>query len=397
MDASKIAIGLRIIFFLAVGISCIANEATAQQRTWTDSSGHYKLKAELVGVTETEAGLQAEFVMEGGKQMAILVTKLCEQDAKLVAKYYADAKKAVEPDAPAKANPETAPPVASNLADPKEDRAKLMPEDSIVSRPLTAPINMALRKLDNRNVADVKFDPLTAIRLDREIKRDEKGRPAENPVYPVEVSEQDLAFLPDKYRRIVDVLRDPNSPIDKKRRSIEQLKTSWPQGRHLGLLKVLINMMSHEDKFLRLAAIDLLANHDSDQSLIYIFARIDDIAFDVRWRTYEVLTQLRDPRVIPELCERLGGPDRAKAASVLQVFGETAAPLVQEWIKEDQKEDVLLGICQLLGNIGDESSARELSKLETHSSLLVRSQAKNSIKRIARRIEASASKSTTRR
>ena len=143
--------------------------------------------------------------------------------------------------------------------------------------------------------------------------------------------------------------------------------------------------------------LDLLANHDSDQSLIYIFARIDDISFDVRWRTYEVLTQLRDPRIIPELCERLRGADRTKVASVLQVFGNTSAPLVNEWVKLDENEDVLLGVSQLLGNIGEASSLEVLGKLKNHKSLLVRSQANNSIKQIKQRLELRASKMPSRR
>ena len=201
--------------------------------------------------------------------------------------------------------------------------------------------------MDNRNVTNVKFDPATAIRLDREIQRDEKGKPVENPVYLVEVADTDFKFMSGRIRTLVDTLRSDDDPIDKKRRAIEKLKEVWPQGRHPGLLKVLVNTLSHEDKFLRLAALDLLANHDSDQSLVYIFARIDDVSFDVRWRTFEILTQLRDPRVIPELCERLGGSDRTKAANVLQIFGNTPAYLVHEWVKENESEAVLLNVCLL--------------------------------------------------
>lgn len=366
-------------------VALASETASAQQRTWTDASGSYSLEAELTGVTQTDNGLQAELAMPNGKNMAILVSQLSKADAQLARNHYAEMLKN-SGDASADSR---SPMASSSKEDSKEivEKSGGLPEDSIVSRPLSAPISAATDRLDNRNTTNVKFDPATAIRLEREIPRDEKGRPTENPVYLVDISEHEMKYLAANIKVLVDALKSEKTPIDKKRRAIEKLKDVWPQGRHPGLLKVLVNTLSHEDKFLRLAAMDLLANHDSDQSLIYIFARIDDISFDVRWRTYEVLTQLRDPRIIPELCERLSGSDRTKAASVLQVFGNTSAPLVHQWVKGNEDEEVLLNVCHLLGNIGESTSAELLAKLTGHESLLVRSQAKNSIKQINRRLE----------
>ncbi|QEG22857.1 hypothetical protein MFFC18_27440 [Mariniblastus fucicola] len=390
--------------FFAAGVT--SQVGHAQQRIWTDASGTYKLEAELVEVTETETGLQAELLKPDGTRMAIQISKLCEADAELAKNYYEDSIKGAEKVPPAESIPAESSTAEqpsekdeSGGSDNSEDAPKMqaLAEESIVSRPLAAPVSMAIGKLDNRNTTDIKFNPATAIRLEREMPRDEKGRPTENPIYLVEVTEQQLAFLQGNIRTIVDKLRDPKVAIDEKRRAIDSLRTLWPQGRHPGLLNVLINTLSHDDKYLRLAAIDLLANHDSDQSLIYIFARIDDISFDVRWRTYEILTQLRDPRIIPELCERLDGADRAKVSSVLQVFGETSAPLVHEWVNDDHDEVTLLNVCQLLGNIGDKTSLDVLAKLNTHSSLLVRAQAKNSIKQIRNRMAKRASNQPQRR
>jgi len=399
MDFQNHAKGLRnfFLFLIVAAFALQVETANAQQRTWTDVSGTYKLEAELSGVTQTDNGLQAELIMPDGKRMAILLSKLSEADAQLAKNRYDEAMKL---EASSNADPDNAAPVAigdSSDVPGKVTKSRGLPEDSIVSRPLNAPISTAIDRMDNRNTTNVKFDPATAIRLEREIARDEKGRPTENPVYLVEVDDRELEFLSANIRVLVDTIKSKKSPIDTKRRAIEKLKDVWPQGRHLGLLKVLVNTLSHEDKFLRLASMDLLANHDSDQSLIYIFARIDDISFDVRWRTYEILTQLRDPRIIPELCERLEGPDRTKAANVLQVFGSTSAQLVNEWVKEDANEKVLLNVCHLLGNIGEESSAKVLSKLGSHESLLVRAQAKNSIKQINRRLEQRASNLPMRR
>ncbi|WP_075084324.1 HEAT repeat domain-containing protein [Mariniblastus fucicola] len=408
MDSPKYASGLRQMVlcaaFFAAGVT--SQVGHAQQRIWTDASGTYKLEAELVEVTETETGLQAELLKPDGTRMAIQISKLCEADAELAKNYYEDSIKGAEKVPPAESIPAESSTAEqpsekdeSGGSDNSEDAPKMqaLAEESIVSRPLAAPVSMAIGKLDNRNTTDIKFNPATAIRLEREMPRDEKGRPTENPIYLVEVTEQQLAFLQGNIRTIVDKLRDPKVAIDEKRRAIDSLRTLWPQGRHPGLLNVLINTLSHDDKYLRLAAIDLLANHDSDQSLIYIFARIDDISFDVRWRTYEILTQLRDPRIIPELCERLDGADRAKVSSVLQVFGETSAPLVHEWVNDDHDEVTLLNVCQLLGNIGDKTSLDVLAKLNTHSSLLVRAQAKNSIKQIRNRMAKRASNQPQRR
>ena len=417
MDVPYLPTGSRLIVLCAAmfAASLIGNDCFAQQRTWTDASGTFKIEATLVEVKKTDDGLQAQLVKADGKRMAILLSQLSESDATLAKQFLAEAStkdvspkteptpKAVvaaqpKPTVTPEPKPEATP---QPLTDPATIKRPLLREaqveDGIVSRPLSAPINMARRKLDNRFTTNVEFNPETAIRLEREIPRDERGRPTENPVYLVKVTEKQMEFLPQKFRAIVDDIRDEKVAIDVKRRAIEKLKTSWPQGRHPGLLNVLINALSHDDKFLRLAALDLLANHDSDQSLIYIFARIDDISFDVRWRTFEVLTQLRDPRIIPELCERLAGADRTKVASVLRVFGTTAAPMVHEWAKVDQVQKVLLNVCQLLGDIGDTNTLPVLAKLESHESLLVRSQAKNSIKEINLRLSQRASKAPTRR
>lgn len=401
MDSPKQVIGLKIVVLLTAvlvaGFS--SSKCAAQTRTWTDVSETYKIEAELKDVVESDEGLKAELLMSDGKLMAILISKLCEADAKLAAEFYAESLRKGASDS---ADGSATIPVPTGSDAVSNDPAKRSAEtahaeESIVSRPLAAPLSMSNGKLDNRNKTDVKFDPSTAIRLEREIPRDKQGRPTENPVYFVKVSDDQLSFLAAHTRALVDKLRDPKTAVDEKRRAIEALRDDWPKGRHVGLLNVLINTLSHEDKFLRLAALDLLANHDSDQSLIYIFARIDDISFDVRWRTYEVLTQLRDPRIIPELCERLRGADRTKVASVLQVFGNTSAPLVNEWVKLDENEDVLLGVSQLLGNIGEASSLEVLGKLKNHKSLLVRSQANNSIKQIKQRLELRASKMPSRR
>jgi len=392
MDLPNRTLGLRLIVFLAavIAVGCSSNDCFAQQRTWTDASGTFTLEAELVDVVETDDGLQAELLMSDGKRMAILISKLSEADAKLAGEYFADGlKKGAQP--ATKGDSENLP-TMKKAATPEKRRSKeLHAEEEILSRPLSAPISMSRNRLDKRKTTDIKFDPETAIRLEREIARDKRGRPTENPVYSVEVTERQLNFLPPKFRVIVDKLRDENVAIDVKRRAVDELVNSWPQGRQPGLLNTLINTLSHKDKYLRLAALDLLANNDSDQSLIYIFARIDDVSFDVRWRTFEVLTQLRDPRIIPELCERLEGSDRTKVASVLQVFGGTAAPLIHEWVNEDQSDDVLLNVCQLLGNIGDDKSLEVLKRMKTHKSLLVRAQAENSVKQITRRLSQRAS------
>ena len=398
MDCSIFGKGPRLLFSLRLValpvMTCLLlqGSALAQQRTWTDASGHYKIEGELISVTQTENGLQAELLKSDGQKMAILVSKLSKEDEALATTYF---NKANGLEAAVEVETEVVAPVKSRFTETSSSETRTSetrisekraaPEESVVSRPLRAPIKSAAKKLDNREVSTAEFDPETAFRLTREIKRDRKGRPTENPIYTVEVSDADMKFLPEKYKAIADLLRDPDEPIDKRRRAIDELRESWPEGRHAGLLKVLINALSSDDKFLRIGALDLLANHDSDQSLIYIFARIDDVAFDVRWRTYEILTYLRDPRVIPELVERLGTADRNKAASVLQVFGYTSAPLVtSEWIKTDGEEDVMLSVCQLLGNIGEQDTAEVLKTLESHKSLLVRLQAKNSIKQINR-------------
>ena len=385
---------LMIFCLIACSVGVTSNECRAQQRTWTDTSGTYKIEAELVKVSDGEKGLQAELLMADGKRMAIEVSMLCEADRLLAKKFLADSQKKPEPNpAETTSNAET---TAESKSEEKEDNA-YQPEEGIVSRPIGAPLAMATKNLDNRNITTLKFDPASAIRLDREIQRDEKGRPTENPVYEVKVTDRQLEYLPRNVRSIVDQLIDPKVAVDVKRRAIDSLKKKWPQGRHPGLLNVMINTLSHDDKFLRLSALDLLANHDSDQSLIYIFARIDDISFDVRWRTYETLTQLRDPRIIPELCERLDGSDRTNIAGVLQAFGSTSTPWVHPWITADGDENVLLNACQLLGKIGDSKSLEALQKIVDHESLLVRSQAENSIERIRKRLTARASKSPKRR
>ena len=395
MDVLTHAIGLRLlILFAALFVTGSSNsDCYAQQRTWTDVSGTYKIDAELTEVTETDNGLQAMLLKSDGKRMSILISKLSEADAKLASEFFDKASKKSASSGPA----ETKQPSTKAQPGSRFSARKAQAEDSIVSRPLSFPVAMSRKKMDNRNTTDVKFDPETAIRLEREIPRDDKGRPLENPVYNVEVTERQLDFLPTQFRTIADKLRDKEVAVDVKRRAIEELKTVWPQGRQPGLLNVLINTLSHEDKFMRIAALDLLANHDSDQSLIYIFARIDDVSFDVRWRTYEILIQLRDPRIIPELCERLKGADRTKVASVLQVFGSTAAPLVNEWAKPEKGEKVLLNVCQLLGNIGNLQSLKVLQGLEGHESYLVRVQAENSVKQIRKRLEQRASKTPVRR
>ena len=400
MDVLTHAIGLRLlILFAALFVTGSSNsDCYAQQRTWTDVSGTYKIDAELTEVTETDNGLQAMLLKSDGKRMSILISKLSEADAKLASEFFDKASKKSASSGPAETKqPSTKQPSTKAQPESRFSAGKAQAEDSIVSRPLSFPVAMSRKKMDNRNTTDVKFDPETAIRLEREIPRDDKGRPLENPVYNVEVTERQLDFLPTQFRTIADKLRDKEVAVDVKRRAIEELKTVWPQGRQPGLLNVLINTLSHDDKFMRIAALDLLANHDSDQSLIYIFARIDDVSFDVRWRTYEILIQLRDPRVIPELCERLKGADRTKVASVLQVFGSTAAPLVNEWAKPEKGEKVLLNVCQLLGNIGNLQSLKVLQGLEGHESYLVRVQAENSVKQIRKRLEQRASKTPVRR
>ncbi len=403
MNSTKIKLCLRLMVFCVAAwlFAAACSNCQSQVRTWTDSSGTYELEAELVDVTESDDGLLAEMLMSDGRRMGILISKLCKADQLAAETFFSELlKKAAEPvleiAEPAKAIAEPASVVIKETPIMSQN-SRMRPEERITSRPIGAPVSMASGKLDNRNVTTVNFDPASAIRLEREIPRDEKGKPTENPVYKVEVLERQLDFLPQHVRRIVIQLNDPSVAVDVKRRSIELLQKNWPQGRHPGLLNVLINMLSDDDKYLRLASIDLLANHDSDQSLIYIFARIDDVSFDVRWRTYEILTQLRDPRIIPELCERLGGSDRTKIASVLQAFGATSTPWVLPWLESDKDEEVLLNVCQLLGKIGGTDSLEALEKLVDHKSFLVRAQTENSIKQIRQRLAKPASNLPTRR
>ena len=75
MDVLTHAIGLRLlILFAALFVTGSSNsDCYAQQRTWTDVSGTYKIDAELTEVTETDNGLQAMLLKSDGKRMLSLI------------------------------------------------------------------------------------------------------------------------------------------------------------------------------------------------------------------------------------------------------------------------------------------------------------------------------------
>jgi hypothetical protein len=398
---------------IVASVGLCSDSCDGQVRTWTDSSGTYQLNAELVLVHEVRGELQAELVQDNGKRMAIPVSKLSDGDRKLAREFHTNwigrgskseirqVSRNVELSevTPLSTKFESSLPeakrVPKKLASEKTDSVKLLriPEEHIVSRPIRSPVSMSVDAAENLLIGDVDFDADTAVRLEREIARDKKGRAIENPAYLVDVDTAELKLMPKKFSTTALLLNDKRVAIDQKRRAIETLSDSWPNRRYPNFIGVIVNCLSDKDKFLRLAALDLLANHDSELSLHYILARIDDVSFDVRWRTYEVLTQLRDPRIIPELCERLNTADRRKIASVLQVFGTTSNRWIHPWLeKQDVDEDSLLEICKILGSTGDLESAQALSGLSDHKSKLVRRQAKFAIRQIEKRTKPTASK-----
>ena len=387
------------VLIVGFGFLLFASENTrAQNRIWTDSTGVYKIRAKLVLVHEVSGEMQAELLQEDGKRMAIPVSKLSQVDRKLARKFHIDwinGTERHEPKTVSKLPDNSASLERSSVNDGTNKVGKSrgrIPEEDIVSRPLRSPLDPKLQS-EKAPAVNIEFDPETAVRLEREIERDDKGRAVENPVYKVEVDESELESLPSSYQEVATLLNDNSTPIDSKRRAIERFTDNWPQRRYPVLVSVLINCLSDDDKFLRLAALDLLANHDAEESIHYILARIDDVSFDVRWRTYEVLSQIRDPRVIPELCERLDTADCRKIASVLQMFGSTSNPWIHPWLERtDLREEYMLEICKILCTTGDFDSIQALSNLKSHNSRLVQRQANYAVGQIEKRLKATAAR-----
>jgi hypothetical protein len=367
-------------------------------RTWTDATGKFSLEAKLVSVSEIDGLLQAELQKRDGKFMGIPVDKLSADDQKVIqqarekwAKEESGAKikstpPTDNPSVTAKSGPENKSEAdRPSTKSEKKPVSNQPPETKISTRPIGAPVSMSAANLDSAYLrTDLKLDASKAIVIERVVPRNREGNPSENPTYLVEVDAEQFLTLPASIREIVQVLHDESVAIDARRRAIDRLPELWPQRRHPVLFAVLVNCMSSDDKYLRLGAMDLLASHDGDQSLPYILARVDDVAYEVRWRAFEVLTQLRDPRVIPELCERFDTVDRKKIANVLKAFGSTSTQWVIPWL-ESESENVLLDCCKLLGDISGKDSLEAIAQLSNHKSLLVRAQARNASRRITDR------------
>lgn len=365
-------------------VACFVTAGLGQEtvRKWTDATGSFSLQAKLVGAEMVDGKLQAQLEQTDGKLMGIDVDKLSKPDRDYVVGWKS---KLEEPKKPVLPKPKSDTIKTAATKPEKKPSKQVEPETLIATRPLGAPLSMAADMLDSRyKPTDVAFDPAKAITIERDVVRNRDGNPDKNIKFLVDVDPAKFALLPPQVKGIVEKLVSDSVPIDAKRRAIDRLTKSWPPRRYKVLFDVLVNAVSNDDKYIRLIALDLLANHDSNNSLAYILARVDDVSYEIRARTFEILTQLRDPRVIPELCERLDTNDRRKISNVLKSFGKTSVPWVIPWLKSES-ESVVMDSCRLLGDIGDSECLDDLQKLESHDSILVRSQAANSAKRIQER------------
>ncbi len=360
------------VLIAVICVLAIAQPAAAQQSTWTDSTGTYQVEAVLERTMEVDGNVQAVLVDGEGLEIPVPLSKLCEADQKRVVAFMEKEKAAAEARAKAKAIADKA--AKDNVNAARTDRGNRNASE-VTSRPLGLPIA-------EKKIQAEPFDSSKAIRIDKDIKRDDSGQPTENPVFLVDVSAEGIRLLPDEQRKLAMILMDDSVEVVQKRQAVSALAESWPVGRSDDLVAVVINTASSQDKSLRLGAIDILAARDPDQSLAYILCRVDDRSFEIRSRAYELLESLGDPRIIPELCERLDSPDRRKVGRVLKSFGSTASPWVLPWLKSDRNK-TLLDICHLLGDLGGDGVVEALQQTaDASESLLVKAQAESSIRRI---------------
>ena len=364
----KLHAGIQRVFLSSLVFGCLlvgVQPSVAQQRVWTDASGTYKVEAVLDRTMEVDGKIQAVLIDGEGQEIPVPLSRLSEESQKLVIAFMRDNPPKKKSDA---------------VTDAPNDAPRIeAAESKIMTRPLELPIT------GRTNTNGQLFNPENAIRIDREVKRDQNGQPLENPVYQVEVDAEGIRLLPTRQQQLAMVLMDGTAPIGSRRRAVEALADSWPTQRSQELINIVINTASSDDKFLRMKAMDILAARDSDQSLGYLLARIDDRSFEIRSRAYELLEKLGDPRIIPELAERLDGADRRKVGRVLKSFGSASTPWVIPWL-ETENQKTLLDVCQLLGQLGGDGVIEALQKkIDSTESLLVKAQSENSIKKIRER------------
>ena len=375
-------IGLVVVMVLL----CNPDQSTAQMRTW--KSGAHEVEAELVKTDGTGPKMQVVLKNEKGQELAIPISILSEADQQYINAYLES--KGETPWAPegaeggAAAKPpekevDTPKPVPEKTpAVPKEEIKSKTPALVIPTRPIDLPQLRSRAQFEN-------FDENSAIRIGEEekVELDVRGFSKEVPVYTVDVDIEELKKLPNEQRTIAAILISNKTSRVQRLSAIEALAKNWPRQRSQALINLTVNQASDKSKFVRMAAMDILAVHDAEDSLKYILVRIDDKSVDVRARAFELLGRIRDPRVIPELCSRLDSADRMNIHMALKPFGPAASKWVLPWLKPDAPKLVVIEACDLLGDLGGEGVVEALQQKQASSeSVLVKSQAENSIKRL---------------
>ena len=357
-------------------LSAISSTATGQQknRVWSDESGSFSVEASLVEVKASSVVLK--------KLNGVMIDVPFDRLSKFDLDYLANLGKQKKPDQPNNPKPvqQTKPKSDSVKADAKKNPSK--PRDSKSTPSLeTKPSGRGTKSND-------KFDPASTTK--RSELFDPFAPPAQNKVvnpldkYVFEISPQEIQRLPETYRKAA-LLISGNSDRKTKRAELKQLGSKWPKQKLPTLIRLVRGLTRSPDAQTRKLAIDILAKHDSENSLEFILAGMDDKNFDVRWASFEWIEKLGDARAIEPLVRKLESEYRDQAAFTLVSFGPTAEPNVLRLINHKSTK-VQLAACSVLAKIGTPKSIPDLQSIVANEeSVRIRMQARNAIDQIKRR------------
>jgi hypothetical protein len=410
----RLALNAYVTWLAMAGTLLLSTNLAAQEsRIWVDSSGKHKIEA----IFESIKGENVLLKLPNGQFKQIPLSLLSSADQDHV-KILTQPKNAgapppkptqispVSPSQPtaSQPTPENSAPNSLTIDQPK---GPVSPQSSKLAAPVTIPRIDEKRQPNQRTTATSntliaqprsrKTSPLPpgptlqiGARIgDLDIDKIEPPEMVNgirsNPKYLIPVERSDLELLPNEFQNVALLLleeaRRPREAI----RALDFLKVHWPKDRQPTLIKLVINCASSDFKYNREAALEILADRDSDQSFPYIFARVDDTSFTIRSTAYQLIRRLGDRRAIEPLARRFDTDDVDRIASLLRSFGSESETAMQPFLTHPDP-DIRLRACNLIGKIGTPKSLPALQEMAAREeTMILQAQTRSSINKIKRR------------
>lgn len=186
---------------------------------------------------------------------------------------------------------------------------------------------------------------------------------------------------------IWDLVKSLASESDEMKQAelLNQISNKWAKQPNPELETLFKDCCSSKTAALRIVGLKGLGHNAPESGFEHIVEAIDDQDVNVRFAALEFLSQIKDPRAVRPLLERIKSVDSKHVTAILVRYGSDIEAQILPLI-HDPSESTRQIACTLLGRIGTEQSLPSLKRMILkEESLRVRLYASDAIDTIQRR------------